>query len=153
MAATIIVQNRQRSVRFDLRWVRQFADVALESCRARPADRGRLLEAVAEVEVAIVSDPVIAQVHEQFMGIQGPTDVITFEHGEIVISAQTAAANARCYRRSIEEEIALYTVHGLLHLNGFQDTDSREAARMRKVQNRIFKACLKKMPLCKLLPL
>ena len=51
--------------------------------------------------------------------------MITFEHGEIVISAQTAAENAAKYGKRLDHEVALYIIHGLLHLNGYED--KREA--------------------------
>jgi probable rRNA maturation factor len=76
------------------------------------------------------------------MNIPEPTDVITFEHGEIVISAETAVIHARKYKQSVDVELALYTVHGLLHLNGYEDGDANDAKRMRKTQERIMKACL-----------
>ena len=142
----IALQNRQRAVHFDLAWLRRVAALALEKCRGESADACFALAELPEVEVAIVSDRVIARVHEQFMAIPGPTDVITFAHGELVISAETARTNAAGYGHSIGEELALYTVHGLLHLNGFEDTTPRDAARMRKVQNRILRECLAQIP-------
>ena len=72
--------------------------------------------------------------------------VITFEHGEVVMSAPTAALYAAEHGHRVEEELALYTVHGLLHLNGFEDATSRAAARMQKVQTRVWKQCLKQTP-------
>jgi probable rRNA maturation factor len=143
---TIHVENRQRAVRVNLGWLRRFADAALVEC-AKHSDDGRFaLRALPEVEVAIVSDRVIARVHVDFMGIEGPTDVITFDHGEIVMSAQTAAANATKYRHGIDEELALYIVHGLLHLNGYEDATPRDAGRMRKTQDRAMRTCLLSVP-------
>ena len=142
----VTVANRQRKVRLELEWLRRFASCALPKCRDQSADNRFALKALPEVEVAIVSDRVIADVHQQFMNIPGPTDVITFEHGEIVMSAETAASYAAEHGHSVEEELALYTVHGMLHLNGFEDATSREAARMRLVQDRIWKACLAELP-------
>ncbi len=100
-----------------------------------------------EVEVAIVSDRVIARVHRDFMGISGATDVITFSHGEIVMSAQSARLHARDYGHSTDHELALYTIHGLLHLNGYEDATARDAARMHAAQDRVLRACLKNLPL------
>jgi probable rRNA maturation factor len=140
------VQNRQRAVRFNVDWLRRFAPIALEKCLSHSADKSFALRALSEIEVAIVSDHVITRLHQRFLGIRGPTDVITFAHGEIVISADTALANAGRYRQSVDEEIALYTVHGLLHLNGFEDATLRDAARLRTVQNRIMKFCLSQLP-------
>ncbi|MBC8097015.1 MAG: rRNA maturation RNase YbeY [Akkermansiaceae bacterium] len=139
----INVQNHQRRVRFDLAWLRRLATVALAQCFRQQPERGRpVLRELETVEVPVVSDEAIAAVHEQFMGIPGPTDVITFDHGEIVISAWTAQRNAARFGKSVEEELALYTIHGLLHLNGFEDNTDPSAARMRAVQRRILKACL-----------
>lgn len=143
---SITFTNRQRRVRCDLRWLRRFGPLALEQCREVSADGLFALKNLPEVEVTIVSDRVIAGVHQQFMAIPGPTDVITFAHGEIVIGAETARANAVAYGHSTEEEFALYTIHGLLHLNGFEDAAARAAARMRRIQTRILRGCLAQLP-------
>ncbi len=95
-----------------------------------------------EIETTFVSDATIAKVHRDFMGIPGATDVITFDHGEIVISTETAAENAKIYGRSFQEELALYIVHGLLHLNGFKDKQPADAERMHAMQERILALCL-----------
>jgi probable rRNA maturation factor len=142
----ISVHNRQRGLRVRLPWLRRFAAVALDHCAEHSADGRFALRALDEIEVAIVSDRVIADVHQRFMGIPGPTDVITFEHGEIVMSAPTAAQHAGSYRHPLDYELALYIVHGLLHLNGYEDATSREAARMRRLQERILRACLALVP-------
>jgi probable rRNA maturation factor len=75
------------------------------------------------------------------MSIPGATDVITFEHGEIVISAETARAYAREHQHSVEHEIALYIVHGLLHLNGYDDTTPEAKREMFRVQDEVW-ACV-----------
>ncbi len=141
------VQNRQRTVRVNLSWLRRFAPAALEKCRSHSADECFALDKLSQIEIAIISDRVMARVHQRFLGKGGATDVITFDHGEIVFSADTALANAAHYRHSVDEEIALYTVHGLLHLNGFEDATLRDAAHLRTVQNRIMKVCLSQLPL------
>jgi probable rRNA maturation factor len=143
---SIHVHNRQRSVPIRLPWLRRFACVALESCLDCSADGRFALRNLEDIEVAIVSDRVIAGVHERFMNIPGATDVITFEHGEIVMSAQTAAVQARPYGHGVDVELALYIVHGLLHLNGYEDAAPRDAARMRRTQQRILRACLAQTP-------
>ena len=142
----IHVENRQRAVPVPLAWLRRFAEVAMEKCARQSGDGRFALAQLAEVEVAIVSDRVIARVHRDFMGIAGATDVITFAHGEIVMSAPTAQRYAREYGHSTACELALYTVHGLLHLNGYEDATARAAARMRRVQDRILRACLAHHP-------
>ncbi len=138
------VYNKQRKVRFDLRWLRHFARIALGECLKESNGENPALPQLAEVEISIVSDPAIAAVHARFLEDAEPTDVITFEHGEILISADTAAFNAERFRKPLQAELGLYVIHGLLHLNGFLDEDSGDAARMRRVQNRILKVCLHK---------
>lgn len=142
----IEVHNRQRAVRLDLAWLRKFAATALPLAMEHSDDGRFALRDLAEIEVVIVSDRVIARVHEQFMSLPDATDVITFEHGEIVISAETALARSSEFGHSVEAEIGLYTVHGLLHLNGFEDADARDAERMHKTQDRIWRASLAKLP-------
>ena len=142
----IQVYNRQRSLAVDLRWLRRFAAVALEQCLPHCDDGRFALKTLPEIEICIVSDRVIAEVHDRFMNIPGATDVITFEHGEIVMSAQTAQHYAERYGQPLDHELALYIIHGLLHLNGYEDATKDEAARMRRLQERILRACLALVP-------
>jgi probable rRNA maturation factor len=143
------VQNRQRAVRFDVKWLCRFAPLAFEKCRAISDDGRFALRQIPEINVVVVSDRRIAQLHQDFMGIAGATDVITFEHGDIVVSAETARFNALSCGLAVEAELALYTVHGLLHLNGFEDSAPKPAARMRKVQSRVLQECLAQLPMPK----
>jgi probable rRNA maturation factor len=139
----ISVHNRQRAVRVDLAWLRRMAEAALQHCLPCSDDGRFALQALDEVEVSIVSDRVIAHVHDRFMGIPGATDVITFEHGEIIVSAQTAQRQGREYGQTLDHELALYIIHGLLHLNGYDDLKARDAARMHRLQGRLLQTCLK----------
>ena len=143
----LILINRQRRVRLNTVWLRRAARAALPICQDLSDDNRYALRDLPEVIVAIVSDPIISQIHVDFMGIEGPTDVITFDHGEIVISADTAQTYATRYGHPIEQELALYTIHGLLHLNGFDDLSPVPAARMRKSQSRILRQILTQIPL------
>jgi len=141
----IHLYNRQRTVRFDLSWLRRFAAVALGECEGEGTAPGTPLELLEEIEVSIVSDRAIAEVHRRFMNIAGATDVITFEHGEIVISAETGGRYAREYGQRLEEELGLYIIHGILHLNGYDDLEERAAARMKERQAGILGRVLREM--------
>ena len=57
--------------------------------------------------------------------------------GDIVISVDTAARQARDRGASLEEELALLTVHGVLHLLGYDDADEAGAEEMRARQEAI----------------
>ena len=136
-ACEISVHNRQRKVRFDLARLRELAGRALLECAACATAPETPLLHLPEVEVSIVSDAVIADVHRRFMQIEGPTDVITFEHGEILISAETAQRQAGKFAQSLDAELGLYIIHGLLHLSGYDDINPRDRNRMHRLQDRI----------------
>jgi probable rRNA maturation factor len=141
----LVVLNRQRSASVDLGWIRRFALVALPLCLEKSADGLFALGDVEEVVVTLVSDKRIDAMHRRFMNIAGATDVITFEHGEIVISMETAERCALEFGHSPMAEAALYLTHGLLHLNGFLDADPLDRERMHRVQDAVWKDCLARL--------
>jgi len=136
----IRVLNRQRRLAVKLPALQTFAESALSEClKLRPRKSGVLKE-LADINVILVSDKRIAQIHRQFMNEPGPTDVITFQHGEIVVSVETAKRQARQFGTTLEHELRLYVVHGLLHLHGFDDKTASGAAEMKRVQERLVRS-------------
>jgi len=135
--AKITVQNLQRNVPVDVADLGKFARNALQLCLRLPHKEKTELVQLREISVLIVSDRKIASLHRQFMNESGPTDVITFQHGEIFISAESARRNARRFGNAVARELRLYVVHGLLHLHGFNDRDEANARKMRIVQRKI----------------
>ncbi len=129
----IAVWNRQRRRRVDLAGLRRFACLARDRVAAVPA-RAVLPE---EIGVTLVSDTRIRQVHREFMAFDGPTDVITFQHGDLVISVDTAERQAVQYGTSFEHELRLYLVHGLLHLAGYDDRTEAGFSEMAGLQDRL----------------
>ena len=121
---SITVHNRQRTVRVELAQLQEFTHRALEECLKLPAKNVRALASLGEVSVVLVSDRRMEELHRRFLHLSGPTDVITFQHGEIFVSVQTARKQARRFGHSLEHEIRLYIAHGLLHLHGFDDKDA-----------------------------
>lgn len=101
--------------------------------------RGSVLRELGEIGMVLVSDRRIAALHDEFMSDPSPTDVITFLHGEIVISAETARREAGRRGLRVPEEIARYAVHGLLHLAGWSDADAGAAADMCAMQEKILR--------------
>ena len=101
--------------------------------------RESVLDGLEEIGIVLVSDRRIAALHDEFMSDPSPTDVITFLHGEIVLSAETARREARRRALRVPEEIARYAVHGLLHLAGWTDTDAGASAEMRAMQEKILR--------------
>jgi rRNA maturation RNase YbeY len=131
--SAIKVINRQRKKRLDLDACQGFAEAAM----ARVWKRNRKIIFPAEIDVFLVSDVRIGQIHRDFLAVGGATDVITFHHGEIFISVETAERHAQRYSTSFFEEIELYIVHALLHLAGFDDRTARGYKRMKGVQEEI----------------
>ena len=134
------VANRQRSVALPfLPDLRRFARGVLPVCLENPGPGEATLPGLAEVHVVLVSDPASARLHEQFLAVPGPTDVITFMHGEIVVGAAVAQRQAAAHRQTLERELRRYIVHGLLHLNGHEDHSPTARAAMWRVQERLLR--------------
>ena len=133
----ISVHNRQRKIAVERRALEQFARRALSLC-AR--EKGSGLTNLEEINVLLISDRRIAELHLRFMQVSGPTDVMTFQHGEIFISVETAQRQADLHRTSQASELRLYLVHGLLHLQGFDDRRPADRRRMQAIQERIIAA-------------
>jgi probable rRNA maturation factor len=95
--------------------------------------------AAARVSLAVVDDPTIHELNREFLGHDYATDVLSFLlerppaaiEGEIVVSAETAAAEAPRYGWSAAEELLLYVIHGALHLVGYDDHSAAKRAEMR----------------------
>jgi metalloprotein, YbeY/UPF0054 family len=141
-APRIIVRNLQRAVPIDVADLENFAAKALWLClQLRKSERTDLTK-LREVAVLFVSDRRMALLHRQFLNQSGPTDVITFQHGEICISAKTARRHSRIFANSLAREVRLCIVHGLLHLHGFDDSSEADARKMKAAQEKILAAAL-----------
>lgn len=136
--------NRQKAHPVPLPWLRRVAKASLPACLAASRPReDAVLATLAEIEITFVSDDEIARVHGEFLEDPTPTDVITFHHGEILISTETAARQATDHKHPFDHELALYVIHGLLHLAGWHDEEDAEAAEMARVQAGILQEALK----------
>jgi probable rRNA maturation factor len=137
---TIQVRNAQRKFPVNVAALEAFAERALPLCLRAGHGKRRLAAEAGEIFVVLISDRHMAQLHQRFLGQTGPTDVITFEHGEIFISVETARRNGRRFGNSFRRELELYIVHGLLHLCGFDDSNRRAARKMRVAESRVISA-------------
>ena len=90
------------------------------------------------IEITFLDDDEMARLHGEFLGDATTTDVITFDHGELLIGVETAERQSLEFETSIHREIALYGIHGMLHLAGFDDRDSLEAKLMERRQKDLF---------------
>src|SRR5260221_10228230 len=104
-----------------------------------PLDRGRLRDIVRtvlagesepdyEISLAFVDNPTIHRLNKRYLDHDEPTDVLSFPlsegrklAGELVIGVEVAQAQATARGHDVQAELALYVIHGLLHLCGKDD--------------------------------
>jgi rRNA maturation RNase YbeY len=99
-----------------------------------------------DIAVALISDGDLQALHLQFMGIDEPTDIMTFPYGEetpggdLAISADHALARAAEWGNSPAQEIEFLVAHGVLHLLGWQDTSPEQRTAMLARQDVLVRA-------------
>lgn len=133
--------------------------VEIRDLQALPVDRDLLAEAARlaldvaggsldAVAIAIVDDRRIREVNRSYRNSDSPTDVIAFEaedgpegrSGEVIISAETAARQAREVGHSLQAELCLLVAHGVLHVLGYEDYDQASRATMEELQQEVLAA-------------
>ena len=119
--------NRQRKIKIDTKAWETFAARAVTA----------IGNAESSATIAFVSDKTIRQLNRQFRGVDKATDVLSFPAddetnlGDVAISVDTAAAQAKENRLTFDEEVAQLILHGLLHLSGYDhETDNGEMNRL-----------------------
>jgi probable rRNA maturation factor len=142
-------------------------DVARWAELARQVLTARGVKGDTEVSLLFVDEDAIAQLNEQFLGKKGPTDVLSFPIedepgptgrspdfggtgpgtmaeqgtltllGDVVICPSVAAVNAAEHEVTLEDEVALLVVHGLLHLLGLDHEKDDEAERMEALEQQL----------------
>ncbi len=102
----------------------------------------------ATISIAIVDDPTIHALNNRYLQHDYATDVISFLleddetglGGEVIVSADTAAATATRLGWSTEHELLLYVVHGMLHLVGYDDLTPADLVTMREQERAVMLA-------------
>lgn len=104
-----------------------------------------------QINFAIVDDERMAELHQQFSGEPGTTDVLTFDlrdepgnteqpvEGDIVLCTDVAARQAQQRGHDTRLELLLYAVHGLMHLLGEDDHDPADYKKMHKREDDLLK--------------
>ncbi len=144
-------------------------DVARWAELARHVLTARGVKGETEVSLLFVDEEAMAALNEQFLGKPGPTDVLSFPIedepgptgrspdfggsgpgvtpeqgpltllGDVVICPVVAARNALEHEVSLDDEVALLVVHGLLHLLGMDHEDDAEATRMEALEQQLLR--------------
>ena len=105
----------------------------------------RFAVSTAEISLAVLDDPAIHELNRRYLNHDCPTDVLSFVldetdghlEGEVIVSAETAAAEAQRLECSAVAELLLYVVHGTLHLVGLDDTTAEAVTSMRAAEREI----------------
>lgn len=106
------------------------------------------------LNIVFLDDVQISDLHKRFLGREGPTDVLafsmqeggplrgeTFLLGDIAISAETALRHTKRFHTTVEGELALYVIHGILHLLGYDDHGKRSRMEMRRKERELLHRC------------
>lgn len=118
------------------------------------------LELQTEVSVVLADDEYIRQLNCQYRGKDMPTDVLSFAMneqgaddsepditdapndleillGDIIISLETTARQAEEFGHSLDRELAYLTIHGMLHLLGYDHEEQQDKLAMRKEEEHV----------------
>ena len=101
------------------------------------------------VVVKLTGDREIQKLNKLYRGIDKSTDVLSFENeytdpengehylGDIMISVETAATQAEAHGNTLQHEIEMLLVHGILHLAGHDHANKKERAQMAALQDQV----------------
>ena len=127
----------------------QIKEAMRATLRLCPGPRTKETDSVA---LAITDDETVRQLNHRYRGVDEPTDVLSFENlpdpdfpneeatvhlGDVIIAFPVAAAQATAAGHAISEEIILLTVHGTLHLLGFDHDTPTGKKNMWSIQRQI----------------
>jgi probable rRNA maturation factor len=125
----ISVRNQQEAVPIDPRRMREVARAVLEG---EGQGDGR-------VTIALMDNTSIQTLNKRYLNHDEPTDVLSFPlsegktlEGDLAVGAEVAQAQATQRGHDVGAELALYVIHGILHLCGYDDHDEKGRARMRE---------------------
>lgn len=127
---------------------------AFERLAAFVLEREDTIDSV-ELSIAVVELAEMTDLNERYRGKAGPTDVLSFPCddpcavvepgepvtiGDVVIAPEVAEAQAAEYGHTVEEELNLLLVHGVLHLLGYDHEDDADAEAMQARERVILEA-------------
>ena len=148
----LIVNNRHM---IHLEIDEKFAGQVQETLLERAANETLKHEGTAldtELTIVITEDSNLQRLNQQFLGIDAPTDVLSFPSGDtnpetgetylgdILISYPQAEAQAEAAGHPVEAEVQLLVIHGILHLLGYDHADPEGKKRMWDCQDKILGA-------------
>ncbi len=109
-------------------------------------------KATGSVRAKIVNDQLMSDAHQKFSGIDGTTDVLTFDFNptdqteskaldtDLIICADQAARQATQHNNTTPQEILLYIIHGILHCMGYDDQSTSDFNKMHQREDQLLTA-------------
>jgi probable rRNA maturation factor len=133
MKRTLYLRNLQKKIKINLLELKKKTSFLLEKEKVN----------IRSLGLIFLDNKGIVEYNKRYLGKDYPTDVLAFPlqkgEGEILISVERAKEQSSSFKTSLEEEIYLLIIHGILHLIGFDDQTQKEAKRMRKEEKRLLK--------------
>ena len=156
----LALRNRHPHEPIDGRQLRRLALAALREPVIAPGDAAA--RGGHELSILIVDGQAMTALNRRWLGHEGSTDVITFAYppppggpepsgalrGDLVISLDDAARQARRFRTTREAELARCLVHGLLHLRGYRDATPPARRRMKLAEDRVLRNLARRFDWC-----
>lgn len=112
-----------------------------------------------ELSVQFVGTAEMTILNEKYLRHKGPTDVITFDYGsspqqlqlagDVIICVDEAITQAPRFQANWHSELVRYVVHGLLHLQGFDDKTVRSRHRMKRREDEVMRSIARRFAMAK----
>lgn len=137
MSVRVEILNRQRRWSVDTARLRELTEAVL----AREFGVGE-----ASLGVRLIGAAAMAAMNWRWLRHEGSTDILTFDHrerpeaplyGELFVSVDDAVVQAADFRTDPGAELFRYVVHGILHLQGYDDTVPAARRVMKRIENRV----------------
>lgn len=142
----ILIKNQQKIIKLNQRKIKGIIKKVLQHLK---------VDEETEISILFTDDKFIKSLNNKYRGIDKPTDVLSFSLkegavkspevesdkllGDIIISVETAQRQADTLNHSIEKELTVLLIHGLLHLTGYDHEKDKDYKTMREIESEILK--------------
>ena len=142
----ILIKNQQKIIKISQQKIKRIIKKVLQYLK---------VDEETEISILFTDDKFIRSLNNKYRGIDKPTDVLSFSLqagavkypevesnkllGDIIISVETAQRQADNLKHSIEKELTVLLIHGLLHLTGYDHEKDKDYKIMREKEIEILK--------------
>jgi len=145
----ILIKNQQKIIKLNQKKIEEIVKKVLQYLK---------VDEETEISVLFTDDKFIRSLNNKYRGIDKPTDVLSFSLqegaikspevesdkllgllGDIIISVETAQKQADNLNHSMEKELTVLLIHGLLHLTGYDHEKDKDYKIMREKESEMLK--------------